>query len=117
NPGAIAAAFTPLLAQPLRGCVGHTRRGCIHDMPFLASPSSRRGTVGRTYSPRTPKSRSRRGGRGSRAFFGQMCYPMYTQAQLLTLVHVEGIRDGEETLTMAPHGTRATARGPTATLI
>jgi len=28
--------------------------------------------------------------RESRAFFGQMCYPVYTRTQLLTLVHVEG---------------------------
>src|SRR5262249_2312135 len=30
--------------------------------------------------------------RGSRAFFGQMCYSICTQAQFLTLVHVEGYR-------------------------
>src|SRR5918912_2846209 len=54
--------------------------------------------------------------RGSRALCDQMCYPIYTQAQLLTLVHVEGLRDGEEILTMAPHGRRSTARGPAAAL-
>src|SRR2546430_16531219 len=42
---------------------------------------------------------------------------IYTQAQLLPLVHVEGLRDGEEILTMARHVPGATAGGPAATLI